>query len=118
MTNETPLTTRDAQRLHPFVAIVTTIVLLFTFQVLTPTPLYDIVVPLEQMFTVVMAGFALVFYADRLYRLRSLNVFEILLPLFVFLVPLYTAFAANWYWGQPLVNGHTSQKFWFISLAV
>lgn len=101
-----------------FANVVATVILLFTFQVLTPTPLYTIIVPLEQVYTIIMACFAVLFYADRLIRFRSLNAFEILLPVFVILIPLYTAVVANLYWGQPVINGLTSQKFWFISLGV
>jgi len=64
-----------------------------------------------------MILFGTLYYADKIRRTKSLNIIEILIPFFTFMIPLYSAIMAFLYWGQPIVFGISTQKFWFIGLS-
>ncbi len=96
--------------------IITLLILLISFQYFTNSPLADYITNVEQLFTVTVMLFIVIYLLNKLLQTQRLDAIDMLVLSMSFGIPLYSAVMAKLYWGQPLINGFTTQKFWFIGL--
>ncbi len=96
--------------------LVTLVTLLISFQYFTNSPLSPYITNIEKIYTPFVLLFIAVYVINKIIKTKRLDTIDIITISMSFGIPLYSAFMAKLFWGQPIIHGITTQKFWLIGL--
>lgn len=92
------------------------LVLLISFQYFTNSPLAPYITNIEKIYTPIVLLFVTIYVTDKLIKIKRLEILDMVVLSMSFGIPLYSALMAKIFWGQPIIHGITTQKFWLIGL--